>query len=98
MGKTRGPGREEYPIGTVVRIADRATLEHVMQTWKYHHKLHPEQLAYAGQTAVVRDFAFYHGGDELYCWKTFPVLGMNNVCRANPMLMSVRLRRMTGAG
>jgi len=72
MGRTRGPGREEYPIGTIVRIADRAGLEHVMQTWKYHHKLQPEQLAYAGRTAVVRDYGFYHGGDELYWLEGIP--------------------------
>jgi hypothetical protein len=66
MGKTRGPYKQEYPTGSVVRIADRVALEDFMRTWKLHNKLQSEQLDYAGKTGKVVSCGFYHGGDELY--------------------------------
>ena len=66
MGKTKGPYTEEFPKGSKVKIADRAFLEDFRQTWKYHHKLEPEQLGFAGKIADVKSVGFYHGGYELY--------------------------------
>jgi len=34
MGKTRGPYKQEYPTGSVVKIADREALEYFLRTWK----------------------------------------------------------------
>ena len=60
------PYRESFPVGTKVRIADVACLEDFRAKWKYHHKLQPEQLAYANRATTVKGVAFYHGGDPSY--------------------------------
>jgi hypothetical protein len=72
MGKTKGPMNPEFPEGTVVRIADRAYLEDFLKSWKYHNKLQPDQLNFAGQEAQVEKVGFYHGGDELYRLRGIP--------------------------
>lgn len=41
------PYKEAFPVGTEVRIAGQAFLDDFAVSWKYHHKLQPEQLAYA---------------------------------------------------
>ena len=66
MGKNRGPYREEFPVGTLVKIADRAVLEDFLRTWKLHNRLQPLQLDYAGRTGTIASVGSYHGGDELY--------------------------------
>jgi hypothetical protein len=45
------PYRGAFPVGTEVRVADLSFLEAFKTTWKFHHKLQGEQLAYAGRTA-----------------------------------------------
>lgn len=66
------PYKEAFPVGTEVRIADRAFLEEFKNTWKYHHKLQPEQLPYAGKSAKVEKVGFYHGGDPVYKLEGIP--------------------------
>jgi hypothetical protein len=66
MGETKGLYREEYPVGTLVKIADKSLLELFLHTWRLHNKLEPIQLDYAGKTGLVKSVGFYHGGDELY--------------------------------
>ena len=58
--------KEKFLVGSKVHIANVVQLQEFLQTWKYHHKLNPEQLAYAGQIAEVEKVSFYHGGDVLY--------------------------------
>jgi hypothetical protein len=65
MGKTKGPYREEFPVGTIVRIAARSELEKFMDEWEFHNKLQPEQLEYSGRVGKIKSVGFYHGGDEL---------------------------------
>jgi len=72
MGKSRGPYNPEYPEGTKVKVASRDFLTNFMHTWKYHNKLQPNQLEYAGMVAEVESVGFYHGGDELYKLKGLP--------------------------
>jgi hypothetical protein len=60
------PYKEAYPAGSEIRIADRPSLEQFMATWKYHHKLKPEQLAFADRVVRVVSIGFYHGGDPVY--------------------------------
>ena len=60
MGKTRGPYKEEFPVGSFVKIAERGALE------KLHNKLQPEQLDHAGKIGKIKSVGFYHGGYELY--------------------------------
>jgi hypothetical protein len=72
MGRTRGAYKEEFPVGTTVRVVDCAELEAFLQTWKLHDLLQPGQLAFAGATARVASVGFYHGGDELYALEGVP--------------------------
>ena len=68
------PYNEDFPIGSEVRIADLKYLREFQGTWKYHNKLQPGQLAYAGITAVVARVGYYHGGDVLYSLRGIPGL------------------------
>jgi hypothetical protein len=60
------PHNQQFALGTRVQIVPRDMLEEFRRTWISHHPLTVEQLAYAGQQAMVRDVVFYHGGDVLY--------------------------------
>jgi hypothetical protein len=60
------PYSAQFQEGSSVRVADRIFLEEFMKTWKYHHPLASEQLAYAGTVATVKSVGYYHGGDQLY--------------------------------
>ncbi|MGN6749073.1 MAG: hypothetical protein ACTHJS_10825 [Xanthobacteraceae bacterium] len=64
--------KENFPAGSRVRIAEMAQLEKFQRTWRYHHKLEPMQLAYAGKLAEVKAVSFYHGGDVLYELRDIP--------------------------
>lgn len=75
------PYKEAFPAGTDVRIADQAFLEDFMATWKYHHKLRPEQLAYADCVARVKGVGFYHGGDPIYDLEGIPGLWLEQCLR-----------------
>lgn len=72
MGRTRGAYKEEFPVGTTVRVVGRAELETFVQTWKLHDPLQPAQLAFAGTIARVASVGFYHSGDELYSLEGVP--------------------------
>lgn len=61
-----GYGNPRFPKGSRVRVADRQALEEFMATWKYHHKLRPEQLEFAGTVTTVIAVGWYHGGDPVY--------------------------------
>jgi len=60
------PYQELYAVGTQVRIADLPALEQFRTSWRFHHPLGIEQLAFAGKSAIVLDVGYYHGGDVLY--------------------------------
>ncbi len=66
MGRLNGPYREEFPVGTRVRIKATAVLEEFRRTWNLHHPISAEQVCFGGQVSVVAGVSFYHGGDELY--------------------------------
>jgi hypothetical protein len=72
MGKTRGPYKEDYQVGSRVRVIGRKELERFRKAWSYHHPLKEKQLEYAGQIAIVQEVSFYHGGDELYALEGIP--------------------------
>jgi hypothetical protein len=72
MGRTKGPYRPEYSEGETVRIVSLDKLENFIKAWKFHNKLQPDQLGYAGRLARVESIGFYHGGDELYRLKELP--------------------------
>ena len=61
-----------YPVGTRVRVADRARLERFQLEWRLHNPLADEQLAYASREASVAQIGFYHGGDPLYVLADVP--------------------------
>ena len=75
------PYKVAFPTGTEVRIADQAFLQDFMATWKYHHKLHSEQLNYADRVAKVKGVAFYHGGDPIYTLNGIPGLWLEQCLR-----------------
>jgi hypothetical protein len=66
------PYKEQFPKRSIVRVISRIALETFAHDWKYHHKLQPEQLEYAGVTANVKEVSFYHGGDVLYMLDNVP--------------------------
>jgi hypothetical protein len=72
MGKTKGVNNVEFEVGTEVRIADRTFLEEFLEEGQYHNELEPEQLAYAGRVAKVKEVNFFHGGDEIYTLDGIP--------------------------
>ena len=78
MGKTGGPYREEFAVGSLVKIFSRTDLEDFVRTWDLHNKLQPEQLDYAGNTGTIKSVGFYHGGDELYEIEGCPEYGTND--------------------
>lgn len=73
------PYKEAFPFGTAVRVADRASLEAFMASWRYHHKLQPEQLAYAERATTVEEV----GGDPVYKLAGIPGLWMEQ-CLKQP--------------
>lgn len=78
------PYKEAFPTGTKVRIADRDFLEAFKATWRYHHKLQPNQLSYAGRTTTVVRVGFYHGGDPIYTLADIPGLWLEQcLCKAS---------------
>jgi hypothetical protein len=74
MGQLKGMYSAEYPIGTRVRVRDRASLDAFVHEWRFHHPLEPLQLESAGKDARVKSVGFYHGGDELYELEDLPGL------------------------
>ena len=62
----------KFPVFTRVRIVDRARLEQFARSWKYHHPLTPEQMAFAGAEATIGEIGTYHGGDLLYVFPGIP--------------------------
>lgn len=64
--------KEKFPAGSLVRTADTQRLNTFQKTWKYHHKLTPEQLKHAGEVGHVEKVGFYHGGDVLYELRGIP--------------------------
>jgi len=75
------PYKEAFPAGTLVRIADRAFLEDFMATWKYHHKLTSDQLAYADRETKVKGVGAYHGGDMVYTLENVPGVWLEQCLR-----------------
>jgi hypothetical protein len=75
------PYKEAFPVGTEVRVADRAFLDDFKSAWQYHHKLRPEQLEYAGRQTTVADVGFYHGGDAVYTLAAIPGLWLEQCIR-----------------
>jgi len=82
MGKTRGPYKEEYPVGSKVQIVDAELLKGFANGWKWHHPLENVQLAFAGRTAEVAGVSFYHGGDEIYRLNDVPAYWHEQCLRA----------------
>jgi hypothetical protein len=61
-----------FPVGSKVRIISRPALDEFARTWRYHDKLQPDQMGYAGTVATVKEVGFYHGGDQLYLLQDVP--------------------------
>jgi hypothetical protein len=75
------PYKEAFPEGTKVKVADSAFLTEFKETWKYHHKLQPEQLGYADKATTVKKVGFYRGGDPVYELTDVPGLWLEQCLR-----------------
>jgi hypothetical protein len=62
----------KFKNGALVRIASRSRLDDFICTWKFHHKLQQEQLAFAGRETTVKSSGMYHGGDVVYQLDAIP--------------------------
>ncbi len=71
--------QQEYLTGSLVKIAKKEALEEFVQTWKYHHKLQPEQLKFADKIGKVEFMDFIMEAMNYTRWKGFREYGMNNV-------------------
>lgn len=58
--------------GENVAIADLGTLREFQKSWKWHHPLSDEQLAYAGKRDWISKVGYYHGGTPLYEFASIP--------------------------
>jgi hypothetical protein len=72
VGKTKGPYKAEFEVGSEVRVADRAFLESFLEAGQYHNELESEQLEFAGAVSKVQKVDFFHGGDEIYTLEGIP--------------------------
>ena len=75
--------KEDFPVGSQVRIASLPELQRFQATWKYHHPVTREQFGYAGSFDVVEKVSFYHGGDVLYELRGAP--GIWHECCLGPL-------------
>ena len=66
------PYKENFPIGTKVRIGSLVDLTAFTREWQFHHPLEPQQLKYADTVCKVKTVGFYHGGDVLYTLREVP--------------------------
>ena len=93
MGSRNGPYEADFPVDTTVRVASLADLEAFVATWKWHHPLHVEQLAFAASLATVKNVFFYHGGDELYELRDVPGI-WHEACLRAPTRVVVDLSKI----
>lgn len=56
----------KYTQGTSIRIRSREQLEELSRRPKFQLKIDPNQLAFAGQVAMVKWSGLYHGGGYVY--------------------------------
>jgi hypothetical protein len=67
--------KEDFPVGSKVRMASREYLENFERSGKHHHPLESLQWHHAGEVATVSAEGFYHGGDVLYQLRDVPGTG-----------------------
>jgi hypothetical protein len=58
--------------GEHVRFANEEVLRNFQQSWKWHHPLADEQLAWANKRDSIKSVGYYHGGTPLYAFNTAP--------------------------
>ena len=58
--------RSLFEVGSPVRVQPLNALHAFRSSWKLHHPLTDEQIAFADQSAIVATIGYYHGGDVLY--------------------------------
>ena len=61
-----------FDVGSAVRIQSTGKLQEFRSSWKFHHQLMEEQLAFGDRLATVETIGFYHGGDVLYTLGDIP--------------------------
>ena len=61
-----------FEVGSPIRIESLDVLRAFRGSWKFHHPLADEQLAFADRSAIVASVGYYHGGDVLYRLRDVP--------------------------
>lgn len=56
----------KYTQGTSVRIRSREQLDEISRRANHQPRIEPQQLAFAGQIAMVKWSGLYHGGGYVY--------------------------------
>lgn len=92
MGSRNGPYNPSFPVGAIVRIADRSVLEKFHADGKRRHRLQSGQIEYAGEVARVEEVDFCYGGERLYSLEGVPGLWDGDLLSVN----EVAGWRMTG--
>jgi len=58
--------REEFSVGTPVRVVSKNELEEFKREWKAHDPLTDEQIVCADQVFRVKQTGIYFGGNVIY--------------------------------
>jgi hypothetical protein len=66
------PSRKIVSAGSSLRIQSLDALRAFRGSWKFHHPLADEQLAFADRSSIVASVGYYHGGDVLYRLRDVP--------------------------
>src|SRR4030095_9833128 len=74
----------KFAVFTRVRIVDRGRLEEFARTWKYHHPLAPEQMAFAGSEVIVGKVGMYHGGTSSMNSPAYRATGTRSCSKLSP--------------
>ncbi len=74
---------ENFPVGTLVSIAERETLKGFLSAGTQHHPLTPDQLEYAGFKSVVREVGFDDVGNPVYSLQNIPGTWYEGCLRAS---------------
>jgi hypothetical protein len=72
--------KEDFPVGSKVRIASREFLGNFERSWKYRQPLESSRLHHASEVATVSAAGFYHEGNVLYQLRDMPGSTRHEAC------------------
>jgi hypothetical protein len=84
LDKPVSPYKEQFPVGSRVRVKPSRFLHEFRKAWKYHHPISDEQLNPATVTDTVKGVAFYHGATFFTRCPRLPGYGTKCVWNRQP--------------